>query len=83
MGGSVSDYTKSNEGEIGSQIVCLLGSTSGIYMDTPDLGLHGDKSESYQLLLIRDSLLLFQASFFFCRLGPQPSRPCGFLAQSH
>jgi hypothetical protein len=64
-------------GENGSQMVCLLGSSSGVYMDTLDLdlGLHGVKSESYQMLLIRDSLLLIQVIFFFNRLGLWPSHP--------
>jgi hypothetical protein len=55
IGGLVGGYAKSNVGKIGSQMVCFLGSTSGVYIDTPDLGLHEDKSESHQLLLIRDS----------------------------
>jgi hypothetical protein len=47
MGGLVGSYAKSNAGGIGSQMVCPLGFSSGVYMDTPDLGLQGDKSESY------------------------------------
>ena len=75
MGGSVGGYAKSYEGEIGSQIMSRLGPSSGAYMGTPDLGLHEDKSESYQLLTIQDSLLRRQVNSIFSRLGLQPSRP--------
>ena len=75
MGGSVGGYAKCNEGEIGSQMVSLLGFSSGVYMDTPDLGLHGDKSKSYQLLIIRDSLLFTQVISISSRPGLPSSRP--------
>ena len=52
-----------------------LGFSSGVYMSTPDLGLHEDKSESYQLLLIRDSLRFIQVIFISSRLGLPSSRP--------
>lgn len=74
-GGSVGGYAKSNGEEIRSQMVSFIGFSSGVYMDTPDLGLHGDKSESYQLLTIRDLLLRRQVNSIFSRLGLQPSRP--------
>jgi hypothetical protein len=74
MGGSVGGYAKSNAGEIGSQMVCLLGFSSGVYMDTPDLGLHEDKSEIYQLLQIRDMLSRAHLILIFSRLGLRRSR---------
>jgi hypothetical protein len=76
-GGLVGGYAKSNGEEIGSQMVSLLGFSSGVYMDTPDLGLHGDKSESLQLLTIRDSLLFIQVISVSSRLGLLSSRATG------
>jgi hypothetical protein len=68
MGGSVGSYAKSYKGEIESQMIYLLGFSSGVYIDTPDLGLHEDNSESYQLLLIRDPLTLLQVIFLSSRV---------------
>jgi hypothetical protein len=55
MGGSVGGYDKSNDGRLDLRQCVFLGSSSGVYVGTPDLGLHEDKSESHQLLPIRDS----------------------------
>jgi hypothetical protein len=59
--------------EMGSRIVFHLGFSLGVYMSTHNLGLHEDKSESYQLLQVRDLLSTAQVILICSRLGLRSS----------